>query len=43
MAEGKRLDDIAELHVKSDVKLFELTSQQNTTEKALTAHIRKIT
>lgn len=33
----------AELYVKSDVKLFELTSQQNKmTEKALTAHIRKI-
>lgn len=31
----------AELYVKSDVKLFELTSQQNMTEKALTAHIRK--
>lgn len=29
--------------MKSDVKLFELTSQQKKlTEKALTAHIRKI-
>lgn len=32
----------AELYVKSDVKLFELASQQNKlTEKALAAHIRK--